>query len=156
MHFFFVTPSIFCNRLSAFPLKLQPCKVIAVFHVLVDINTYIQETWADRLDVRVEMKSCHYILWFICLNAHPEWWPFLPGASCLPLTHLILLFSSNHTCAMDINDSQHQMCFDVVFSDWFEALFGVLKVIFCSWIVNYKTRELQIHEQLRLEQLGCV
>lgn len=27
------------------------------------------------------MKSCHYILQFICLNTHPEWWSFLPGAS---------------------------------------------------------------------------
>lgn len=87
--------------------------------MLADINTNIQETWADRLDVRVEMNSCHYILWFICLNAHPERWSFLPGASCLPLTFC---------CSVVINDSQHhwlfqQLTWSIVFRFFFKGHF---------------------------------
>lgn len=69
------------------------------------------------------MKSCHYILRFICLNAHPEWWPFLPGASRLP------------SCYYPITPALWTYTVWLTTSDWFEALClhagGVLKVSFC-------------------------
>lgn len=77
-------------------LMLQPCRVHCCFHVLVDINTNIRETWADRLDIHIEMKSCQRVLWFICLNAHLKRWTYFLRSivstflyDCLIHSHLL-------------------------------------------------------------------